>query len=251
VRNVGTGGRAALQGRVINEVKTTKPRSGARMQSTAQAVGSASVPGNPPKTEPTGKGTTSSRTASRRVQEPGFSRWGTESASATGQTRITFSQYACWRGTVVFSRKRKPTCHLERSMPTSEANRHAQSKDPYPAQRSRGRLREFSRRPGFSVLCPPPSSGCGKTRSVCITVEERPFQGNVKHVESAWASAPVVAVASRVPHFSRVLCERSGDFRATSPTIHRKRKTRPARAAPISTPIKTMPTQPKVVPHSK
>jgi hypothetical protein len=47
--------------------------------------------------------------------------------------------------------------------------------------------------------------GCGKTTNVCITVEERPFQGRVKHVESAWASAPVVAVPRKTAFFRSLL----------------------------------------------
>ena len=38
------------------------------------------------------------------------------------------------------------------------------------------------------------SRGCGKITNVYITVEERPFQGRVKHVELAWAFSPCVAV---------------------------------------------------------
>src|ERR1035437_1921651 len=53
--------------------------------------------------------------------------------------------------------------------------------------------------------CSQDLGGCGKTTNVCITVEERPFQGRVKHVESAWASAPVVVVPRKTAFFRSLL----------------------------------------------
>ena len=58
-------------------------------------------------------------------------------------------------GSVVLEKNNPPPCHLERSMPTSNASRHAQSKDPYPASTLVSRRREFSRECRSQRASPP------------------------------------------------------------------------------------------------